>query len=71
MHETYDLDLLLELAAQKQFRRLKELIAEMNVVDIAEFLDELDPEQQAVVFRLVPRQLAAEVFTYLEDSEDQ
>ena len=71
MHETYDLDLMLELAAQKQFRRLKELIAEMNVVDIAEFLDELDPEQQAVVFRLVPRQLAAEVFTYLEDSEDQ
>jgi len=71
MHETYDLELLLELVAQKQFRRLKELIAEMNEVDIAEFLGELDAEQQAVVFRLVPRQLAAEVFTYLEDSEDQ
>ena len=71
MHENYDLDLLLELTSQKQFRRLKELLAEMNEVDIAEFLDELEPEQQAVVFRLVPRQLAAEVFTYLEDSEDQ
>ena len=71
MHETYDLDLLLELVDQKQFRRLKELLAEMNEVDIAEFLGELDAEQQAVVFRLVPRQLAAEVFTYLEDSEDQ
>ena len=71
MHENYDLDLLLELTSQKQFRRLKELLAEMNEVDIAEFLDELEPEQQAVVFRLVPRQLAAEVFTYLENSEDQ
>src|SRR5699024_1119903 len=36
-----------------------------------EFLDELEPEQQAVVFRLLPKDMAAEVFTYLEDSEDQ
>ncbi len=71
MHENFDMELLLELTSQKQFRRLKELLAEMNEVDIADFLDELEPEQQAVVFRLVPRQLAAEVFTYLEDSEDQ
>lgn len=71
MHENYDLDLLLELVKTKQFRRLKELLAEMNEVDIAEFLDEVEPEQQAVVFRLLPKDSAAEVFTYLEDSEDQ
>ena len=71
MHENYDLEQLLELTAQKQYRQLKELLSEMNEVDIAEFLDELEPEQQVVVFRLLPRQLAAEVFTYLEDSEDQ
>ena len=71
MHENYDLEQLLELAARKQYRQLKELLSEMNEVDIAEFLDELEPEQQVVVFRLLPRQLAAEVFTYLEDSEDQ
>ena len=49
MHETYDLDLLLELVDQKQFRRLKELLAEMNEVDIAEFMDEVeDPEEELV-----------------------
>ena len=71
MHENYDLELLLDLTARRQFRRLKELLSEMNEVDIAEFLDELEPEQQAVVFRLLPKDMAAEVFTYLEDSEDQ
>ena len=71
MHENYDLDQLLELVAQKKFRALKQVLAEMNEVDIAEFLDELEAEQQAVVFRLLPKDMAAEVFTYLEDSEDQ
>ena len=71
MHENYDLDQLLELVAQRKFRALKQVLAEMNEVDIAEFLDELEAEQQAVVFRLLPKDMAAEVFTYLEDSEDQ
>ena len=71
MHENYDLDQLMELVAKKQFRRLKDLLSDMNEVDIAEFLDELEPDQQAVVFRLLPKDMAAEVFTYLEDSEDQ
>lgn len=71
MHENYDLDLLLDLVSKKQFRRLKDLLSEMNEVDIAEFLDEVEPEQQAVIFRLLPKDMAAEVFTYLEDSQDQ
>ena len=71
MHEKYDLDQLLELVEQKKFRALKQVLTEMNEVDVAEFLDELGAEQQAVVFRLLPKDMAAEVFTYLEDSEDQ
>jgi len=71
MHEERDMDLMVQLVEQRQFRRLKELLAEMNEVDIAEFLDELDVEQEILVFRLLPKELAAEVFTYLEDSEDQ
>ncbi len=71
MHENYDLDLLLELVAQKKFRELKEMLSGMTEVDIAEFLYEVEPVHQAVIFRLLPKELAAEVFTYLEDSEDQ
>lgn len=71
MHENFDMNLLLQLLAEKKFRQLKSLLVEMNVVDIAEFLDEVEPEQLIVVFRLLPKDTAAEVFTYLEDSEDQ
>lgn len=61
MHENYDLDLLLELVEQRKFRSLKELLSQMNEVDIAEFLDELDVEQEILVFRLLPKDTAAEV----------
>ena len=71
MHENYDLELLLDLVKTKQFRALRAQLAEMNEVDIAEFLDELEPDQQVLVFRLLPKDVAADVFTYLEDSEDQ
>ena len=71
MHENYDLELMLNLVAQRQFRQLKDIMSEMNEVDIAEFLDEVEPDQLAVVFRLLPKDMAADVFTYLEDSEDQ
>ena len=71
MHENYDLDQLLELVQQKKFRQLKEILSNMNEVDIAEFLDELDVEQEILVFRLLPKDTAAEVFTYLENTDDQ
>ena len=71
MHENYDEELLLTLVKTKQFRALHTQLDEMNEVDIAEFLDELEPDQQVLVFRLLPKDVAADVFTYLEDSEDQ
>ena len=71
MHENYDEELLLTLVKTKQFRALRTQLDEMNEVDIAEFLDELEPDQQVLVFRLLPKDVAADVFTYLEDSEDQ
>ena len=71
MHENVDLDLLSELVRTHQFRRLRDILMEMNEVDIAGFLDELEVEQEILVFRLLPKEQAAEVFAYLEDTEDQ
>ena len=71
MHDNFDLELLLELVAQKQFRRLKEILSEMNEVDVAEFMEEIEDDQKLLIFRLLPRDMAAEVFSYMEDSEDQ
>ena len=43
------IEMMLKLAEEKQYRRLKELLAEMNEVDIAAFIDELDSEKAVVV----------------------
>ena len=59
MHEKNNLDQLLELVAHKQFRQLREQLDQMNVVDIAEFLDELGPEETSLVFRRLPKETAA------------
>ncbi len=71
MYENFSPQRLTELVEHKQFRPLRELLTEMNEVDIAAFLGELEPDQQAIVFRLLPKELAAEGFAYLDDSEDQ
>ncbi|MCI9566357.1 MAG: magnesium transporter, partial [Lawsonibacter sp.] len=71
MHENYDLGLLMELVRERRFRQLRELLDEMNEVDVAEFLDELDIEQEILVFRLLPKDTAAEVFAYLEEDQEK
>ena len=52
MHESYDLELLMELVEKRQFRRLREELAQKHEVDIADFLDELEVEQEP--YRLGP-----------------
>ncbi len=71
MHDNYDMDQLMELVQERKFRALREILAEMNEVDIAEFLDELEVEQELLVFRLLPKALAAEVFSYLEEDQEK
>lgn len=65
------LEELLELAAQKKYRQLKEILAEMNEVDIASFIEELDSEKTVVVFRTLPKSLASDVFACLEVEKQQ
>ncbi|MDY5015394.1 MAG: magnesium transporter, partial [Eubacteriales bacterium] len=49
---------------------LREELLEMNEIDVAEFLEQLEMPQRIVVFRLLPKELAADAFAYL-DSEIQ
>lgn len=66
----YDWELLTELLESRQFRKLRETMAEMNEVDIAEFIEEQEPEKKVLVYRMLPKELAADVFSFLE-VEDQ
>ena len=58
-----------ELFERKRYAELRDLLLPMEAADIAALCTELD-EKVPVVFRLLPKELAAEVFVEL-DSDDQ
>lgn len=68
--ETVDTEALLQLAEEKKYRQLKEALLELNEVDIAAFIEELDSERTVVVFRMLPKALASDVFAELSPEKD-
>ncbi len=61
-----DFEELYELIETKQYTRLRQELAEMNDADIAAFLEHMDDEQMLKIFRILPKSMAADVFSYLE-----
>ena len=57
---------LYELIEKKKFIELREILIEMNEVDISEFLETLEIEKMTVVFRMLPKEISSEVFAFLE-----
>lgn len=45
---------------------LRELLTELNVVDTAQITEELESSKRLLVFRILPKDISAEVFSYLE-----
>jgi len=60
-----------ELLEQKRYNYLYEQLNEMNAVDIAEIMDELPSESSVRVFRLLSKDLAAEVFANLPSDKQE
>ncbi|MBQ7744581.1 MAG: magnesium transporter [Ruminococcus sp.] len=64
-------EIITKMLLNNKFSALKELLSEMNVVDIAQAIEDMDnAENQVRVFRLLPKDSSAEVFSYL-DSDTQ
>jgi len=53
------------LLRQKKYRELKTVLEDLFPVDIAEILEELTGEECIILFRLLYKEQAAEVFSYL------
>ena len=69
--ENNEFEELRELVEKRELKALKMRLGEMNEVDIAEFLETLPAAQLAVVFRLLPKELAAETFANLGSDEQE
>ena len=57
----------LELLKKRNFSQLKTLLSEMNPVDIAGILEEIPQENLLLIYRLLPKELAAEAFAEMDN----
>lgn len=57
---------IVELLEERKFKELKEQLETMHPVDIVDVLDELEERQMILVFRLLAKEEAAEVFTDMD-----
>lgn len=55
-----------ELIKERKFTRLKDMLSEVNPADMAAVFDEVDKKHRLLLFRVLPKELAADTFTYLE-----
>lgn len=59
------------LIESKKFAQLKVIISEMQPADIAEILDEANERDIPVIFRILPKELAAEVFVEFDSDKQE
>ena len=64
-------DELMELLDNREMKQLQRRMEEMNEFDVAEFLSELDDNRMPMVFRLLTKETAAEVFANFDAPEQE
>jgi len=61
-----------ELLIEKKYHQIRELLIDLNEVDIAEIIETIENKEDVVcVFRLLPKDIAAEVFSYIPVEYEQ
>ena len=61
-----------ELISEKKYHKIRELLMELNEADIAEIIETIDDRDDVVrLFRLLPKDIAADVFAYIPVDYEQ
>ena len=60
-----------DLIEKKRFVQLKQILSEMQPADIAEIFDEAKDKEIPVLFRILPKELAAEVFVEFDSDKQE
>lgn len=64
------LELVIDLLEKKDYKKLKEMLSEMNEADIAAILVDMPDDRLVLLYRILPKELAADVFVNM-DSDAQ
>ncbi|MBQ3079253.1 MAG: magnesium transporter [Clostridia bacterium] len=59
------------LLSANRHNELRGALMMLNVVDIAEFLSTLETDKMLKVFRILPKDISADVFSYMDDTQRQ
>ena len=60
-----------ELIEQKKYIKIKKELSEINKVDIAELLNPLDPNITLLIFRMLPKDIAVDVFAHFSADQQE
>ena len=66
INSAIDIDEVKNLITERKFTSLKELLADVNPADMVEIFDEVDKKHRLLLFRVLPKELAAETFAYMD-----
>ncbi|AEB75444.1 magnesium transporter [Clostridium botulinum] len=64
-------ELILDLINKNSYAEARNYLSKMNVVDIAEFMENLDNQKLLIVFRILPKEIASDVFSYISNELQQ
>lgn len=64
-------DELMQLLDERRMKELQLRLEDMNEFDVAEFLSEIDDNRMPMVFRLLSKQMAADVFANFDSPEQE
>lgn len=59
-------DQIIELIKEKQYKKLKAILCDMEPIDVAQLFDDLPQKYMPLLYRLLPKEMAAEVFVELD-----
>ena len=65
-YENFGKEEILDLLHKGQYTRLRQVIQELNDADIADYIEDMGEEEIVKIFRILPKDMAASVFSYLE-----
>lgn len=60
-----------KMIEEKRLEELKSIISKLNVVDVAEIIEDMDDKNMLICFRMLPKELSAEVFSYMESFDQK
>ncbi|MBR2098225.1 MAG: magnesium transporter, partial [Firmicutes bacterium] len=59
------------LLEEKKYSTIKDVLVTMNPADIAAIFEDVDEERLPLLFRLLPKELAAETFVEMEPEQQE